>query len=569
MSNDFCAVFGGDDPSGSLRSMGLHAAFANAHIAAGGCELGRSRDGFVMCGGEFYAGNMRQTLWNALAQTPRSDADLFAECVAAFGLPATALRWSGGMFSGAVWRTDTLAAHILRDTPGARTLYVTRNRGQWWVASRLRMLRRSPAVSDSLNVNALRDYLTYAFVPGEQTMWRDARELRPGTIEAWPDNTTSTYWTPAKTCTVQGFGEGRTLPEQAQTLEKLLIDVVDERLPGGQEVSVLLSGGLDSSFVTAIAAQRHSARVHTLSVHFGDEYRNELAFSSMVAKHCNTEHHIVELPADLIQRQLPETLLALDDPIGDPLTVPNLILAREASKYSRVILNGEGGDPCFGGPKNIPMILHEVYGSEEDFPYERAYLRSFQKCYDDLPRLLSAGAHEALRDFPAQEAYLTPFFEEARLASLLDRLMWLNVACKGSDHILTKVNNLTTAAGMLGLSPLFDRRVVEACFGIAPEHKLSGTQEKVALKAAAESWLPREIVHRPKSGMLVPVQYWFRKSLKKYAEQMLLDRKAMTRPYLNADLIRRWLDYKDNVWPRHGVKLWLLLTLEVWLRMQK
>jgi asparagine synthase (glutamine-hydrolysing) len=69
--------------------------------------------------------------------------------------------------------------------------------------------------------------------------------------------------------------------------------------------------------------------------------------------------------------------------------------------------------------------------------------------------------------------------------------------------------------------------------------------------------------------MLVPVQYWFRKSLKKYAEQMLLDRKAMTRPYLNADLIRRWLDYKDNVWPRHGVKLWLLLTLEVWLRMQK
>jgi hypothetical protein len=87
---------------------------------------------------------------------------------------------------------------------------------------------------------------------------------------------------------------------------------------------------------------------------------------------------------------------------------------------------------------------------------------------------LSAGAHEALRDFPAQEAYLTPFFEEARLASLLDRLMWLNVACKGSDHILTKVNNLTTAAGMLGLSPLFDRRVVEACFGIAPEHKIVG-----------------------------------------------------------------------------------------------
>ncbi len=118
------------------------------------------------------------------------------------------------------------------------------------------------------------------------------------------------------------------------------------------------------------------------------------------------------------------------------------------------------------------------------------------------------------------------------MANYLNRLLDVNVRYKGADHILTKVANLTAANGLLGRSPLADRRVVDASFAIPPEHKLAGSVEKAVLKAAVADLLPAEIVHRPKSGMLVPVQAWFAGELRAYARDLLLDRRARTRPYL-------------------------------------
>jgi len=141
------------------------------------------------------------------------------------------------------------------------------------------------------------------------------------------------------------------------------------------------------------------------------------------------------------------------------------------------------------------------------------------------------------------------------------------VRFKGADHILTKVANLTAANGLMGRSPLADRRVIDASFAIPPEHKLAGTVEKAVLKAAVADLLPPEVVHRPKSGMLVPVQAWFQDELRPYARAMLLARDARTRPYLDPRTVKSWLD--TPAVPRRGVKLWLLLTLEVWLRVSE
>ena len=262
-----------------------------------------------------------------------------------------------------------------------------------------------------------------------------------------------------------------------------------------------------------------------------------------------------------------ETMAALDDPIGDPLTVPNLLLGQAAAQDTNVILNGEGSDPCFGGPKNLPMLLHELYTPEES--REVAYLRSYQKCYDDLPRLLTSEVQAALRKAEPQETVLTPFLTNPKMPHFLNRLMHINVRLKGSDQILTKVNNLTTANGLLGRSPLFDRRIVDASFAIPPAYKLAGAEEKAVLKHAVADLLPEVILTRPKSGMLVPVQGWFKRDLRRFARRLLLSRRARTRPYFNGGVVREWLNYRGSLWPRHGVKLWLLLTLEVWLRAQE
>jgi asparagine synthase (glutamine-hydrolysing) len=232
-----------------------------------------------------------------------------------------------------------------------------------------------------------------------------------------------------------------------------------------------------------------------------------------------------------------------------------------------VILNGEGGDPCFGGPKNTPMLLNELYGLEGS--REAAYLRSYQKCYDDLPRLLTPDVQHALQEAPPQEVLLAPFLENRAMRHFLNRLMHINIRLKGADHILTKVNNLTAANDLLGRSPLFDRRIIAASLSVPPELKLEGAEEKAILKRAVADLLPEAIVSRPKSGMLVPVQAWFRRDLRRFATGMLLDRRARTRPYLNRDIVREWSEYRGSLWPRYGVKLWLLLSLEVWLRVHE
>jgi asparagine synthase (glutamine-hydrolysing) len=391
-------------------------------------------------------------------------------------------------------------------------------------------------------------------------MWRDVRELRPGTALTLPDGETHAYWEPQ---------EGACDPDEplegyAARLRSLLEEAVRVRLPDTGPVGVYLSGGLDSSLVTALAARDAPGPVHTFAIHFGPEYPHELAFSGLVARRCGTRHHVLELPGRLIRDTLLETMAALDDPIGDPLTTPNLLLGRAAAQETGVILNGEGGDPCFGGPKNLPMLLHELYGQGDS--REAAYLRSYQKCYDDLPRLLTPQAQAALAGAPPQESLLTPFFEKGAMTHYLNRLTHVNTRLKGADHILTKVNNLTTANGLLGRSPLFDRRIVEASFATPPEHKLAGAVEKAVLKRAVADLLPPAILHRPKSGMLVPVQGWFRRDLRRFARGLLLGRRARTRPYVSREVVREWLDYRGSLWPRHGVKLWLLLTLEAWLQ---
>jgi asparagine synthase (glutamine-hydrolysing) len=166
-----------------------------------------------------------------------------------------------------------------------------------------------------------------------------------------------------------------------------------------------------------------------------------------------------------------------------------------------------------------------------------------------------------------QETLLHPYLaDDAPMRHYLNRLMQINVALKGADQILTKINNVTGACGLLGLSPLFDVTVAEMGFAIPPAYKREGAEEKTILKRAVADLLPPAIVTRPKSGMLVPVQKWFKDDLNRYARGMLLSKQARTRPYLRQEVIKEWLDYRPMAFPRHGVKLWLVLALELWLR---
>ncbi|MGB3789430.1 MAG: asparagine synthase-related protein [Phormidesmis sp.] len=465
-----------------------------------------------------------------------------------------------GMFALAVWDREQQVLTLGRDRVGGRTLYYTTAGAVRWIAPCLSWL--NPYHNRSLDAIALRDYLCCAFVPGERTLWQQVKELRPGSQLSFPDEVCCPFWQLPAADKAKAIS---TPQDSARQLRTLLDQVVQEALPSEEPVGVFLSGGLDSSGVTALAAKFHTAPVHTYSIHFGKDSPNELAFSSLVASHCQTQHHVLEITFRQMWEKLPETMACLDDPIGDPLTVPNLLLGRLAKESVNVVLNGEGGDPCFGGPKNQPMLLSSLYQadakSNDSQRLLQAYLRSFHKCAEDLPQLLKPEIWQAVHQQPSM------FSADLESSDrYLDRLMALNIKFKGADHILTKVNNLTRAAGIEGRSPLFDQRIVELSRQIPPEHKLSGAQEKAVLKQALADLLPDAILHRPKSGMMVPVQLGFYKHWRRKAKSLLLGRNAAIAPYLNQPVLRQWLSYRDDTWQRYGVKLWLIVSLELWLQ---
>jgi len=469
------------------------------------------------------------------------------------------------------WRKADGTLCLARDAIGERGLFYAKIDGGLIFASTLHAILATGLLEPRINLTAVARYLSYAYLPGAETLISGIFKVLPGEVVEFRQGqlSSSRFWSlPAEP-------RGNPAPDEEglrRQLRAALEAAVIRQLPASGPVGAFLSGGLDSSLIVALARRLYAGEVLTYSVSFGAEYANELPFSSCVASHCRTRHHIVELPPSVILRHLDESIAFLSDPVGDPLTVPNALLFREAARETGAVLNGEGGDPCFGGPKNVPMLLAELFGdgAEEAFAdrtygRERSFLRAHQKCYDDLPAMLKPEVRSAMAD-NALELEVAPSFGDPRWTSFIARLMAINITFKAPFHILHKVDSVSAPFGAVARSPLFDRGVVELAMSIPSQLKLRGSSEKYLLKQAVRDLLPSAIVDRPKSGMLVPVEGWFKGPLLSAARERVLDGLAgfglFDRTYLE-----RLLDGRIGTpRPRRGAKIWLLLTLESWLR---
>jgi asparagine synthase (glutamine-hydrolysing) len=476
-----------------------------------------------------------------------------------------ALDQVAGAFAVA-WLSPDGSVALARDAIGERTLYYAELRPGIVFASTMAAVLATGLVERRLDVVAVAAYLSYGYVPGQPTLVAGVRELLPGETVRFRDGAlvTRRFWSIPEEPPPAEVNEAEVTARLRSSLE----DAVERRLPDAEDVGAFLSGGLDSSLVVALARARYRGRVTAYSIAFGPGHPNELAFSSLVARHCAVDHRVLELSPASVAGGLDATVASLDKPIGDPLTVPNALLFREAARDVGIVLNGEGGDPCFGGPKNLPMLLAElldVPGEVDPHGRARSYLRAHQKCYAEMPSILTSAARAALAG-DVLETPITRHFADARWRGFVTKLMALNVALKGAHHILPKVDALGGAAGVLPRSPLFDRAVVELSFAIPPQLKLRGSVEKHVLKEAVKDLLPAVILDRPKSGMLVPVEAWFEGPLLPVARERILDGlgrgSVFRRPYLEQLLGGRL----GGVRPRRGAKIWLLLTLESWLR---
>ncbi len=494
-----------------------------------------------------------------------------------------------GMFAFAIWDTAEERLVLARDRMGKKPLYYYRKGGRLAFASELPSLVRDESVPREVSDQALFEYLLYDFIPAPHTIFSGVYKLPAAHLAVFDADglTVDRYWNPPEPSA--GF-DFRTCVEE---LESLLEDAVRTRLISDVPLGAFLSGGVDSSLVTALMQRAGSQRTKTFSIAFPGASHDESPWSRLAARHLGTDHR--EYPVDYaIESTFPEVVRGFGEPFGDSSAIPTRLLSEHTRRHVTVALSGDGGDELFAGYERYLarklQIVYEVIPSAV-----RRYV--IEPVIDRLPATtdyygtslskklkLFAASCRRIADEPSALAPRTfsraevvdllgadysidgdPVIEAARRRIGLDpisAMTFTDMETYMAEDILTKVDRMSMTYALEVRSPLLDYRVVEFACRLPVSFKLRGRTTKRILKEVAGRVLPRAIVARPKYGFQVPLGAWLKAGLKEWASERLFD--SSKRIVNHAAIDRLWKDHQagraDN-----AHKIWLILVLNEWL----
>jgi asparagine synthase (glutamine-hydrolysing) len=507
------------------------------------------------------------------------------------------LQYLNGMFAFALWDSKRRKLLIARDRFGEKPLYWGVFENTLLFASEPKVLLAHPAVKSSLNLQALRQYLSFDYVPAPLTIYQGisklpaahALTLADGKIETRP------YWR----LSYQTKQPVPTEAEAAEQLRELLADSVRMRLVSDVPLGVLLSGGVDSSTVAALAVRASSEAVKTFSISFAESSFDESSYARAVAKFLGTDHHEERLSANLAANLVGEIGSWMDEPFSDPSLVPTYLLSRFTRKHVTVALGGDGGDELFAGYpmyrghrwaenySRIPRALRAgiieplvgmlpVKTRNLSFDYKATRFITGAK-YDRVAR-----HHIWFGSFnPAElEVLLTPealrntdadVYRDARLmldqcdsTDVVEQMQSLDTRLYLAEDILTKVDRASMAVSLEVRAPFLDPRVGEFAASLPANYKLRGRKTKYILKRAIEDYLPPFVTRRGKKGFGVPVAEWLKEKLRPLARDLLSPDRVRKAGVFNPDYVTRLQDEHERGVANHRKLLWTLLMFELW-----
>jgi asparagine synthase (glutamine-hydrolysing) len=475
-----------------------------------------------------------------------------------------------GMFAFAIWDGGARRMLLARDRFGVKPLYYHRDRdGRLIFASEIKALFVDPSVPRALNEPRLAEYLTYRSIAGDETLFADIREVEPGTLMVLDGDRVETrrYWTPE--IRIDGAAD-------VETGRELLYDAVASRLVSDVPLGTITSGGLDSSLVSALAADAAHRSIDTFCVGFADPAYDERPFARAVAARIASRHHDIEVTPDAIDRELDRLTWAHDEPLTHPNSIPMHLIFREAKEAQRVtvLLSGEGADEVFGGYewyevahkrerlRRLPM-LHALGGL---LPGRKgAVLRKVL----DPDYLLAANATFPLADVRRFElAGADPLAARRRLwPGSADGVDGLFVYDQRTylPPLLQRQDRMSMAAGLEAREPFLDHFLVEWANALPAAAKIPGGRRKHLLKEIAGPNLPAEIIHRRKVGFAMPIGEWLRPggALAERVASLTADG-AFVHRFLNRSALGRLVTDHDSRAADHTDILWSLIALESW-----
>lgn len=509
------------------------------------------------------------------------------------------VRRLNGMFAFVLYdrvRSRVLAA---RDHFGVKPLYLHANANRLLFASEIKALLAHPGVRAEADPTGVCDYLTFQYVQGDRTMFAGISTLRPGELLA-ADIASGTlrrqsYWTPS-------FRVDTEHSESyfVERLRFLLEDAVRLQLRSDVPVGAYLSGGIDSSLVTALAARHGASALHTFTGRFdeGPEF-DESHYARLVAERCGAQMHLITpTEADFVEC-MPRLIYHMDEPVAGPGLFPQFMVSRVAAQHVKVVLGGQGGDEIFGGYARylVAYLEQALKGAIQESTEEGEHIVSFRSILRNLPSLQqyrpmlqafwreglfddmdqryfrlidrSGGAHRLLSAEMRASCHNGDAFERFRAVfnhpdtkSYYNKMTHYDMVTN-LPALLQVEDRVTMASSLESRVPLLDYRIAELVASMPPKLKFRGGELKHLLKRAIADLLPAPILERKdKMGFPVPLHLWARGAARDFFGDVLLSRRCRERGIFDPVEVEKLMNSEDAF----GRRLWGLLNLELWYR---
>lgn len=496
-----------------------------------------------------------------------------------------------GMFALAIWDQPQARLLLARDRIGEKPLFLLQDGERFFFASSISALIAYNEKPRSVNPDAVACCLAHSFIPATHTAWQGIGVFPPahyGVIKGGGTLSLHRYW---------DFPDVRPQRVSISVADREVKQIVDDSvrrcLDADVPVGVLLSGGVDSSLVAALAV-RHHPQMHSFSVGFEETAWSELEFARRVASHLGLKYHeTIVRPIDVL-KILPTLVWHYGQPFGDASAVPTYMVSRLARQHVKVCLSGDGGDESFAGYWRVQSGVYAArYGALVPKAVRQRAVPALAGLLGPLGRRLDAmntlslaatGAgytnsqswHDRLDEVagPALRPGLAHDRVACRVGRALDRegatvvqrLLFDDFHVQLSDDYLTKVDVASMAASLEVRAPLLDVTVLETAWRLPDRMKLHWGERKWLLKRIAARLVPHEVIYRPKMGFAMPLPRWFQGEIGLALERLLMNSVAEREGWLDSKRVLRELEDHRNGTSDNHTRLWLILWLELWFR---
>jgi len=492
-----------------------------------------------------------------------------------------------GMFAIAIHDSRDKSLHLIRDRMGKKPLWISQlNDGTLFFASEVRALMLARP-DRTLRTDMVAEVMQYGYINAPHSAFNEITQVPPASVLTWREGKTTIkkYWEPDFDTKVQ-----ISYKEALEVTKKLIEESVSRRLISERPLGSFLSGGYDSTIVTAYMAKLMSEEVQTYSIGFHSAQFNEAHHAKQVANYLRTNHHEEILSPDpaLVVEKISHVL---DQPFADSSIIPTYLLAKFARENLIVALGGDGGDEVFGGYDRylatpilqklnpvlglakfgLGLIDRKVLGDGRKINRASSQLHKKDSLAHRFCSIHSLAQPESLnliltQDFRTQNAS-TMFIHNFNLGDIssTDRMFRSDLTSYLPGDLLVKADLATMANSLELRSPLLDVNVVEWGLSLPREFKIKGLEAKHILKDVARSLVPAELIDRPKMGFGIPRAEWLRTGMKELAIDTLTDTTATQRGWLNPVEVKKVLDLHMGGQDNDSI-IWPMLMLELWAR---